>query len=119
VGEDHRSSGIYSITNNEWIVTPDPEQVDIDFVTARKKSDDIATQVNLIQRILDVGKAKAALKSIERLKEKIRRMRRSGLDSPQQEFSPENIAFKILRREDILQKLNDLKYDAYDKLMSM
>ena len=119
VGEDHRSSGIYSITNNEWIVAPDPEQVDIDFVTARKKSDDIATQVNLIQRILDVGKAKAALKSIERLKEKIRRMRRSGLDSPQQEFSPENIAFKILRREDILQKLNDLKYDAYDKLMSI
>ena len=46
-------------------------------------------------------------------------MRRAGLDSSKQEFSPENIAFKILRREDTLQKLNDLKYDAYDKLMSV
>ena len=61
----------------------------------------------------------AALKSIERLKGKIRRMRASGLRKPEQEYSAENIAFKILRREDVLQKLNDLKYDAYDKLMSM
>ena len=119
VGEDHKSSGIYSVTNSEWIVKPNPENVDIDFVTARKKSDDIATQVNLIGRILDNGKPKSVLKSVERLKDKIRRMRKSGLDSDMQEFSPENFAFKILRREDILQKLNDLKYDAYDQLMSM
>ena len=49
----------------------------------------------------------------------MRRMRQAGLDSPAQEFSPENIAFKILRREEVLQKLNDLKYDAYDELMSV
>ena len=46
-------------------------------------------------------------------------MRKAGLDSPKQEFSPENIAFKILRREDILQKLNNMKYDAYDRMMSI
>ena len=119
VGEDHKSSGIYSVTNSDWVVKPDAESVNIDFVTARKKSDDIATQVNLIGRILDNGKPESALKSIERLKDKIRRMRRTGLDSDQQEYSAENIAFKILRREDILQKLNDLKYDAYDQLMSL
>jgi hypothetical protein len=59
------------------------------------------------------------LAAIERLKGKIRSMRRAGLMSKQQEFSAENIAFKILRREDALQKLNDLKYDAYDNIMSM
>ncbi len=119
VGDVHKSSGIYSITDSEWIIEPDPAKVEIDFVTARKKSDDIATQVNLIQIVLDKGKPMAALKSIERLKGKIRRMRASGLRKPEQEYSAENIAFKILRREDVLQKLNDLKYDAYDKLMSM
>ena len=62
---------------------------------------------------------RAALSSIERLKEKIRNMRKAGLMSAQQEFSAENIAFKILRREESLQKLNDLKYDAYDDIMSM
>lgn len=119
VGDVHKSSGIYSVMHDEWIVEPDPDAVDIDFVTARKKSDDIATQVNLIQHILENGKIEAALRSVERLKAKIRRMRKSGLDTAAQEYSPENIAFKILRREDILQKLNDLKYDAYDKWMSL
>ena len=115
----HKSSGIYSINNQEWIVEPDPSSVDIDISLARKKSDDIETQVNLIQRIIDKEKYKISLRAIERLKSKIRRMRKAGLDSPKQEFSPENIAFKILRREEVLQKLSDMKYDAYDRLMSM
>ena len=119
VGDVHKSSGIYSITKDSWIVEPDPTSVDIDIGLARKKSDDFETQVNLITHILNKGKYKSALRAIDRVKEKIRRMRKAGLDSPKQEFSPENIAFKILRREDILQKLSDLKYDAYDKLMSI
>lgn len=119
IGDAHKSSGIYSINNQEWIVEPDPSSVDIDISLARKKSDDIETQVNLIQRIIDKEKYKISLRAIERLKSKIRRMRKAGLDSPKQEFSPENIAFKILRREEVLQKLSDMKYDAYDRLMSM
>ena len=119
VGDVHKSSGIYSIPENQWIAEPDPTSVDIDVALARKKSDDIATQINLIGYIIDAGKYKSALRTIERVKEKIRRMRRAGLNSPKQEFSPENIAFKILRREDTLQKLNDMKYDAYDRMMSI
>jgi hypothetical protein len=46
-------------------------------------------------------------------------MRRAGLHSPLQEYSAENIAFKILRREQTLDKLNDMKYDAYDKVLSI
>jgi hypothetical protein len=119
VGDIHKSSGIYSITNEEWIQEPDPSSVDIDISLARKKSDDIETQVNLIQHLAQKRKYKTVLRAIERLKEKIRRMRQAGLDSPKQEFSPENIAFKILRREEILQKLNDMKYDAYDNMLSI
>ena len=119
IGDVHKSSGIYSIMNDQWIVEPDPTSVDIDVALARKKSDDFETQVNLISYIIDKQKYDSALRAIERLKEKIRRMRKAGLDSPKQEFSPENIAFKILRRENILQKLNDLKYDAYDRMMSI
>ena len=119
VGDVHKSSGVYSITDAQWIEEPDPTSVDIDVALARKKSDDIETQVNLIQYIIKNGKYKTGLRAIERVKEKIRRMRRAGLDSPKQEFSPENIAFKILRREDILQKLSDMKYDAYDRMMSI
>lgn len=119
VGDVHKSSGIYSITDDEWVVEPDPTSVEINFHQARKKSDDIETQVNLLQHVLANGKYKSVLRGVDRLKDKIRRMRKAGLDSPAQEYSSENIAFKILRREEVLQKLTDLKYDAYDKLMSV
>tara|TARA_Y100001938_G_C8056638_1_gene414750 strand:+ start:691 stop:1611 length:921 start_codon:yes stop_codon:yes gene_type:complete len=119
VGDVHKSSGIYSITDDEWVMEPDPTSVDVDFHQARKISDNIETQVNLLQHVMANGKYKSVLRGVERLKNKIRRMRKAGLDSPAQEYSSENIAFKILRREEVLQKLSDLKYDAYDKLMSV
>ena len=97
--EEHIASGLYSVLENKWIKEPDPTQVDIDHVTARKKSDDLLTQINLIEKFA-LEKPRAAMKSIERVRHKIRRMRAVGLTSDQAEFSPENIAFKILRREE-------------------
>jgi len=118
VGHVTHSAGIYSIMNDDWVVQPDPTKVDIDFETARKKSHNIETQIDHIQDFID-DEPRRALDSVERLKKKIRRMRRAGLDSPAQEYSAENIAFKILRREDALAKLNSMKYDVYDKILSM
>ena len=46
-------------------------------------------------------------------------MRRAGLHSPAQEYSAENIAFKILRREEVLSALSNLKVGAYDSIMSV
>ena len=118
VGHVTHSAGIYSIMNNGWVVEPDPEKIDFDYVTARKKADAIETEVNMIEKFAD-EKPRAALKSVERLKQKIRRMRKAGLYSPEQEYSAENIAFKILRREEALDKLNNMKYDAYDRILSL
>jgi len=118
VNEEHRSSGIYSLMHNEWLVQPSPEQMDFDYATARKKADAIETEINLISQF-DSEEPRKALKSIERLKSKIRTLRKAGLYSPAKEYSAENIAFKILRREDALQQLNDMKYDVYDKILSL
>jgi hypothetical protein len=76
------------------------------------------TQINLIQHILP-RKPKAALRSIERLKKKISNMRTRGLESSAQESSEGNIAFKILRREQALKKLSDLKTQAYDNAFTL
>ena len=46
-------------------------------------------------------------------------MRAAGLKSPRSEYSPENIAFKILRRDGILGEINKIKRRAYDKEMSL
>jgi len=54
-----------------------------------------------------------------RLKEKIKNMRRAGLESTQREFSVENIAFKILRRDGILDQLENQKNKIYDDMMSV
>jgi len=118
INEVHHSSGVYSIVNDEWLIEPDPDRVDIDFEAAQKKSTDIDTQIGLIEKFA-ADDPRAALKSIERLKKKIRRMRKAGLDSPAQEYSAENIAFKILRRNESLDKLSQMKYDAYDAILSI
>ena len=118
VEEVHRSSGLYSITSDDWIVEPSPEKIEFDYVTARKKADAIETEVNMIEKFA-MEKPRSAIRSIDRLKKKIRIMRKAGLNSPQQEYSAENIAFKILRREETLDKLSNMKYDAYDKVLSI
>jgi len=119
VDETHHSSGIYSILHEKWIEIPNPDDAQNGWSeSARKKSDDIMTQINLIQHILP-RKPKAALRSIERLKKKISNMRTRGLESSAQESSEGNIAFKILRREQALKKLSDLKTQAYDSAFTL
>jgi hypothetical protein len=71
------------------------------------KAEDIEFQVNIISNLITARKYKLAMKNIDRIKKKIKNMRRAGLESPLQEFSVENIAFKILRRNDTLGFLND------------
>ena len=117
--EAHKSSGLYSIMRDEWIKKPKRYQSEIDFNSARRKADDLEFQVNIVSNLVNAGKYKAALRNIERLKSKIRNMRRAGLESEKQEFSVENIAFKILRRNDILGLLNDLKLKAYDSMLAI
>ena len=129
VAEEHRSSGIYSLcapptTGNEvgteWLIKPEPGEGIIDFATADKKAQDYKDRTQCIDDLISQEKDyQTALDYIERTKEKLRDMRKAGLDSPQAEFSAENIAFKILRRDETLQRLNDLKQIAYDEMMTI
>ena len=66
--ESHKSSGLYSIMNDEWIKKPKKYQSEIDFTSARKKADDIEFQVNIASNLINAGKYKTALRNIERLK---------------------------------------------------
>ena len=119
VGEAHKSSGIYSILDDEWKVEPKKYDHSIDFNSARRKADDFESRVNRVDNLVIRGEYKKALRSIDKLKKKIRNMRRAGLESPKQEFSIENIAFKILRRNGILDQLEDMKTDAYDFMVGL
>ena len=75
-------------------------------------------EIDEIERDFNDEKYEEAYKKTEFLKEKIRNMRKSGLETGGA-FSVENLAFKVLRRNESLKKLNDLKLMSYDKMKSI
>jgi hypothetical protein len=61
---------------------------------------------------------KEAYEYAGKIKDKIARMRQSGLED-EGIYSPENMAFKMLRNAGYLEKLSTLKIEAFDKMMSV
>lgn len=119
VDEAHSSSGIYSIVDDEWIQHPEQIEKPIDLDTAKKKASDIEQQIASVERLFDSGEFEKVMRHVDRIKNKIRSMRQAGLETEEMEFSPENIAFKLLRRNDLLDVLTRLKYRAYDQSMTL
>ena len=118
-GEEHRSTGVYSLMMDEWKRHPEYIEQNIDIETARKKAVDINDQATAIQELYDGTEYEKVMRNVERLKNKIRNMRAAGLESEMMEYSPENIAFKMLRRAKVLNKLTKLKYNSYDHVNTL
>ena len=117
IDEEHVSSGVYSLTSNNWITQPVKEQEhEIDVKAVKKKAKNISDQIAALEKVQD---PKEVLELSERIKEKIRRMRKSGLRTKKNQYSTGNIAFKVLRRNGSLEKLSTIKNDAYDSSMSI
>ena len=117
--EEHSSSGVYSVMNDEWVNKPERTDTSIDLDTAKKKASDIEQQIASIEAMFSRREFEKVIRHVDRLKKKIRTMRQAGLDTEAMEFSPENIAFKLLRRNDMLDILTKLKYKAYDQSMTL
>jgi predicted nucleotidyltransferase len=119
IAEEHHSTGIYSIVNDDWVMNPERVSTTIDVETALKKANDIDERIGALEEMYDDAEYDRVMTNVDKLKEKIRNMRSAGLESEKMEYSPENIAFKMLRRSSALEKLTNLKYNAYDKSMTM
>ena len=118
MSEKHTATGLYSVMKDEWIKEPKPTDAVYD-------EDDVLTKskyfFNLYNDILvpkyREGKYVEVIRTIEKTKEKIRKMRSSGL-ARGGEFSTENLVFKVLRRTDLMGKMNDLITKSTDKILS-
>ena len=120
--EDHKSSGVYSVQNDEWVIKPEKEETErapVDKQNIEKKADDIIFQIDRAEKLLNAGKLDDALDAIDRLKQKVRNLRKTGLSKDDGVYSVENLAFKTLRRSMELERLSILKNKAYDKSMSI
>ena len=118
VNDPHEAQGLYSVLNNEWIKKPVLDKQDFDKDNVKKKAAGLMDQIDRLQPLIDDGKYEEAEKYADKLKEKIRKMRKTGLETVGA-YSVENLAFKVLRRNDYLGKLSDAKREAYDKMQSI
>jgi len=118
VGDKHTAQGIYSIQKDEWIKKPEREFFEIDEEEVRKKAASIMSQIEYIEEVSADEPAEAE-RLAERAKEKIRKMRQSGLDSEKGIYSAKNVAFKVLRRNGYLERLSNVKTQSYDRVMSL
>jgi hypothetical protein len=113
--EPHTSTGIYSLMKNKWITKPIKEIITLDTNNIQKKASEL---MDSIENITDSESTEATIREIERLFEKIKSMRKAGLDA-EGEFSVENIVFKILRRNGYILKLLDLKKELITKNLTV
>ena len=116
--EPHISTGIYSVQNDEWIQKPNKHKPEIDYKCVTIKANCLMDEIDELQKSFDAEEYESVHEKAIKLKEKIRNMRKSGLEAGGA-FSVENLAFKTLRRNKYLNQLNDLKLLAYDKKQSI
>ena len=116
--QPHHSTGVYSIMNDKWLTKPKKVSIELDKEDISKKYNTIIKSVSDIEKEVSEGKLEDVVKKLEKLKERIKKMRQSGLDK-EGEFSTENIVFKLLRRNNIMEKIDNMLVDAYDKSVSV
>ena len=116
--EPHMAAGIYSVLNNEWIEEPEKADFEVDIETAKKKADQLIDQIERVYDLFESREYPKAMNSAKNLKQRIKEMRRSGL-SDEGVYSPENMAFKLLRRSGHIGLLHDLINKSYDRTMSL
>jgi predicted nucleotidyltransferase len=116
--EPHVSTGVFSLMNDRWLVKPKKVRPAIDRHTATKKMKQIAREVDKLSALYEGGLYEESFDLATRLKEKIKRMRMYGLEKSGI-YSPENLAFKMLRRSGDIEQLFVIYTRAYDKLHSV
>ena len=116
--EPHEATAIYSVLNDEWNVKATRVDPIIDWRSVKGKAAGMIDQIIKVAELYEDEDYEEAHKYATKLKNKIRRFRKSGLETGG-EYSTENLAFKVLRRSDNLQRLSYLHADSYDRMMSL
>tara|TARA_R110000822_G_scaffold161131_3_gene301467 strand:+ start:743 stop:1450 length:708 start_codon:yes stop_codon:yes gene_type:complete len=112
--EPHTSSGVYSVFDDKWLVKPKKFKSGIDISNIEKGAKKVAKEIN---SILKDSIKNASTDDIVKMIKKLKKMRSSGLEKAG-ELADENIIYKVLRSQGLLQKLFDTMNDIEDKSLS-
>lgn len=105
------SLGEYSILRDSWIKLPRKRKAHISQVATKNKYRKLYKLAEYAFRSNDPHKIKNVIKTIKKY-------RQAGLDEGG-EFSPENLAFKILRSKGIIKRLYEKLQKLHDKKLSL
>jgi len=107
----HHSQGIYSVLNNDWVSVPRRRRPEVDDISVRSKFEDIGHRIE--QAVASGDPAQ-----LEAIAAKVKHMRQAGLDTTG-EFGPENLAFKALRTQGLLDQLSTARSAVKDQELSL
>lgn len=113
VHEPHEATGVYSVKNNRWVRKPNREAPNIDLRAVARKARGMMKRIDHSLKNYDCDHD-----CLDRTMDRVKKMRQCGLDKGG-EFSTENLAFKILRRNGYLEKLSEERRRRLDQELSM
>jgi peptidoglycan hydrolase-like protein with peptidoglycan-binding domain len=116
--EKHESSGVYSVMDEKWINVPEKTKVKIDKSIIEDKVKNWNEKIENALEELKGKDLKKGKKKIEDLKSKLKEYRKSGLDKDG-ELSYENLTFKFLRRNGMIEKLFNTFDNYVDRELSI
>ena len=109
--QPHVSQGIYSVLNDDWIAVPRRRRAVIDDMSVQHKYEDIGHRVEQAIESNDLDRVTATI-------DKLKQIRKAGLEA-NGEFGPENLAYKMLRKQGYIQRLFDRKNELRDAELSL
>ena len=118
INEEHHSTGVYSITNNDWIAEPVKIEPKVNTDMVKRKIKSFIDMIERVEDQYDDKKFEKAYESAISLSSKIKKFRKAGLED-KGEYSNENLAFKYLRNKKFIKTLYDIRNKSYDKMMSL
>ena len=114
IKEPHKASGIYSLLNDEWNIKPSKKDFEPDEESIREKAKSAMMMVDGLEGDIDEDKYEEFQKKLDKVWDKIKNYRKSGLATEGGEFSTGNLVFKLLRRNGYIGKVLTLKRKSYD-----
>ena len=114
ISEPHKSTGVFSLLNNKWNVKPEEFDFEPDEDMIAEKGKSVMMMVDELEEQVDEDKYDAFIEKVQKVWEKVKNYRKSGLDSEGGELSMGNLVFKFLRRNGYVGKIIYLKRKSYD-----
>jgi hypothetical protein len=114
ISEPHKSTGVFSLLNNKWNVKPEEFDFEPDEDMIAEKGKSVMMMVDELEEQVDEDKYDAYVEKVQKVWDKVKNYRKSGLESEGGELSIGNLVFKFLRRNNYITKIMDMKKRAYD-----